>query len=102
VGYSIQQKGYKFYDPKNKKFFISRNMTFFENKLYYKSGEKNHNENISQNKFILPCYTNHKIIESRVEVHEQIGTQKAEEVDQPQEEDEESEEHEETQEEVLP
>jgi hypothetical protein len=77
-------------------------VTFFENEPYYKSGKKNHNENISQNKFVLPCYTNQEIIESRVEVHEQIGTQESEEVDQPQEEGEESEEHEETQEEVLP
>jgi transposase InsO family protein len=102
VGYSIQQKGYKCYDPKNKKFFISRNVTFFEDEPYYKNGEKNHNENISQNEFVLPCYTNQEIIENRVEVHEQIGTQEAEEVNQPQEEGEESEELEETQEEVLP
>jgi hypothetical protein len=33
VGYSIQQKWYKCYDPKNKKFFISKNVTLFENEL---------------------------------------------------------------------
>jgi hypothetical protein len=77
-------------------------MTFFENEPYYKSGEKNHNENLSQNEFVLPCYTNQEIIEICAEVHEQIGTQEAEEVNQPQEEGEESEELEETQEEVLP
>jgi hypothetical protein len=96
VGYSIQQKGYKCYDPKNKKIFISRNVTFFEDEPYYKNGEKNHNENISQNEFVLPRYNNQEIIESRVEVHEKIGTQEAEEANQPQEEGEESEELEET------
>jgi hypothetical protein len=48
-------------------------VTFFEDEPYYKNGEKNHNEN-------------------HVEVHEQIGTQEAEEVNQPQEEGEKSEE----------
>jgi hypothetical protein len=67
-------------------------VTFFEDEPYYKNGEKNHNENISQNEFVLPCYTNQEIIENHVEVHEQIGTQEAEEVNQPQEEGEKSEE----------
>jgi hypothetical protein len=81
-------------------------VTFFENELYYKSDEKNHNENISQNEFVLPCYTNQeKYLLARVDVHEQVGTQEAEEFNQPQEEGEEgeeSEELEETQEEALP
>jgi hypothetical protein len=54
MGYSIRQKGYKCYDSKNKK-NIFRNVTFFENEPYYKNGQKNHNENISQNVFVIPC-----------------------------------------------
>jgi hypothetical protein len=36
LGYSSQKKGYKYFDPINKKFYISRNIIFQENEPYYK------------------------------------------------------------------
>jgi len=34
VGYSPTQKGYKCFDPKNKKMFVTMDVTFFENKPF--------------------------------------------------------------------
>ena len=34
VGYSPTQKGYKCFDPKNKKIFVTMDVTLFENKLF--------------------------------------------------------------------
>jgi hypothetical protein len=35
VGYSPTQKGYKCFDPKNKKMFVTMDVTFFENKPFF-------------------------------------------------------------------
>jgi hypothetical protein len=46
LGYSSQKKRYKCYDPKNKRLYISRDVTFLENEPYYK--EKIHEEFIRE------------------------------------------------------
>jgi len=35
VGYSITQKGYKHFNPKNKKMFVTMGVTFFENFILF-------------------------------------------------------------------
>ena len=35
VGYPLNQKGYKCFDPTSKKFFISMDVTFFDDKPYF-------------------------------------------------------------------
>jgi hypothetical protein len=35
VGYSPTQKGYKCFDPKNKKMYVTMDVTFFENKYFF-------------------------------------------------------------------
>jgi hypothetical protein len=40
LGYSSRKKGYKCYDPKTKKFHISRNVFFLENEPYFKTIEE--------------------------------------------------------------
>jgi hypothetical protein len=37
LGYSSNKKGYKCYDPKSKRLYISRDVTFVENEPYYKN-----------------------------------------------------------------
>jgi hypothetical protein len=39
LGYSSQSKGYKCYDPINKKLYISRDVIFVENESFYKEKE---------------------------------------------------------------
>ena len=41
LGYSSQKKGFKCYDPIDKKFYISRDITFQENEPYYKEKKTN-------------------------------------------------------------
>jgi hypothetical protein len=57
--------------------FVLRNVTFL-NVPYYNVSEKNHSEDFSLNKLVLPCYTNQK----RIESYEQLHTQESEEIDQ--------------------
>jgi hypothetical protein len=56
LGYSSQKKGYKCYDPKEKRLYISRDVTFLENEPYYK--EKINEEGIREylKEIILPQY----------------------------------------------
>ena len=54
MGYSSQKKGYKCYDPINKKFYISRDVTFLENEPYYKNVDNKINIQEPPNIFILP------------------------------------------------
>ena len=35
VGYGINQKGYKCYDPSSKRFYISMDVVFYEKELFY-------------------------------------------------------------------
>ena len=48
LGYSSQKKGYKCYDPINKRFFISRDVTFLENEPFYKENKKEVEEKIGR------------------------------------------------------
>jgi hypothetical protein len=60
LGYSFQKKGYKFYDPVNKKFYISRDVTFQENVPYYKSLEEEINTGKNSNEFTFHNHMNSK------------------------------------------
>ena len=58
VGYSLEKKGFKCYDPKTRKPYISRDVTFFENESFYDKNEGNHLEKSLSNEFVIPCVTN--------------------------------------------
>jgi hypothetical protein len=65
LGYSSITKGYKYFDPINKKVFNSRDVNFFENEPYFK--KKNQDSyTIDHNSMVLPqppnVATNRKII----------------------------------------
>ena len=40
VGYSSNQKGYKCFDPVTKKYFVTMDVQFFENQLFFKSSSE--------------------------------------------------------------
>jgi hypothetical protein len=67
LGYSTQKKGYKCYDPKENKLYISRHVTFFENESFFKNIKENQGEQINSSYFVLPCTTNEERREVFVE-----------------------------------
>jgi hypothetical protein len=67
LGYSTQKKGYKCYDPKENKLYISRHVTFFENEPFFKKIEENQGEQVNSSDFVLPCTTNEERREILVE-----------------------------------
>jgi Reverse transcriptase (RNA-dependent DNA polymerase)/Integrase core domain len=58
LGYSFQKKGYKCYDPKDKKLYISRDVSFFENEPFYKNNQDDNIERISSCDFLYLIVTN--------------------------------------------
>jgi len=54
IGYSFQKKGYKCYDPTNKKLYISRNVSFLKKIPFYKKKE---DQQQPRNDSILPELT---------------------------------------------
>jgi hypothetical protein len=54
LGIFHTKKGYKYYDHVNHKFYISRDVTFQENKPYFKKLEKENNAQDPSNIFIFP------------------------------------------------
>jgi hypothetical protein len=102
LGYSIFKKGYKCYDLKTKKLFISRDVTFLEKDSFYKNIEKDQNNHLLLSEFVLSSYTNQERREVLVENHTQIGTQETEDNEQSQVEEEEGDSSEEIQEEEIP
>jgi Reverse transcriptase (RNA-dependent DNA polymerase) len=75
LGYSSQKKGYKCYDPRNHKLYISRDVSFFENEPYYQTSEQGNAQGqpttLSPNNFMFPDETNQEQVEYADE--EQVG-----------------------------
>jgi hypothetical protein len=84
LGYSTQKKGYKCYDPKEKKLYISRHVIFFENESF-KNLEENQSEQLNSSDFVLPCITN----EGRIKVFVENVTNETDEEERVNEEAEE-------------
>ena len=77
VGYSLEKKGFKCYDPKTRKLYISRDVTFFENESFYNKNEENHSNEVLSNEFVIPCVTNLERREILLE-NVEIGNQESE------------------------
>jgi hypothetical protein len=86
LGYSSQKKGYKCYDPKDKKFYMLSDVFFLENELYFKINEEKYCDHNSSNGFMLPCDTNLEGRKIYVENHIHVGDQGNEDNMAPQEE----------------
>jgi hypothetical protein len=86
LGYSSQKKGYKCYDPKDKKLYISRDVFILENEPYFKISEGKYCDHNSSNGFMLPCDTNLEGRKICVENHIHVGDQENEDNMAPQEE----------------
>ena len=58
IGYALNKKGYKCYNPHTKKIFVSIDVTFLENQPFfdknYLQGEKNKEENFWEISYLLP------------------------------------------------
>jgi hypothetical protein len=68
-GYSSQKKGYKYYDPIQNKFYISRHVTFQEDDPYFKlEKEIKNQENLDV--FSFPYYSSQTIEEKILDENE--------------------------------
>ena len=58
MGYSLEKKWYKCYDPKNHKLYILWDVSFFENEPYYQTNEQGNAQGqpiqLPPNNFIFP------------------------------------------------
>ena len=73
LGYSYQKKGYKCFDPINHKLYISRDVSFLENKPYFKEINNELDNHIAKNDFVIPISTN------QIEEQEIVGNEEEEE-----------------------
>jgi hypothetical protein len=71
LGYSSEKKGYKCYDPKNHKLYISRDVSLLESEPYYKPNvqEINQPTMLPPNNFMFPEVTNQEQVENIEEEH---------------------------------
>jgi hypothetical protein len=73
LGYSFQKKRYKCYDPKYKKLYISREVTFLENEAFYKVGQGDVFDKNASDEFLYPCVTIMETNEPRGELSNIVG-----------------------------
>ena len=77
LGYSSQKKGYKCYDPINKKILISRDVIFWENESYFKREDSQESSYIDQLSPVLPQLYSLDSME-----HKEIGVEETEGVEE--------------------
>jgi hypothetical protein len=75
LGYSSGKKGYKCYDPKNHKLYISRDVSFIESEPYYQS----HKPEPTQPTTFLP----NSFLSPHVTIQEQVEPIEEEQIDEP-------------------